>query len=426
MSFLLRSFVQTYRDAFEGLPRAVWLVGTVTFINRAGTMVMPFLSLYVVSWLHLPPAAAGWVLAAFGLGSVVGSFAGGKLSNRFGAQTMQLVTLVISGGGFLALSQLRSFGALVVGVFLVSAIGDAYRPAAMVAAVEAAPLAVKPRALALLRLAAHLGWSVGPAVGGLLAAWDYRLLFLGDGITCWLAALVLWRFAAPESVAPESAALRSAEPAAGDALAQGEPGSPPEVVAAAPALPTAGIWRDGPFLGLLLMAFLLAVVVFQFTGALPLYLHRDYQLSEGAIGLVFGLHSGLIVAFEMVFVHRLQNRQPMAVFGLGCLITCLSFSMLLLGSGFAWAVLVMALWAVGEMLSMPFCNFLVTLRAGDRPGEHLGVYTAAFSCALVVGPPLGLAVYERFGGVGLWLGVGALGPLLWLGSRLLEPHFRRA
>lgn len=53
----------------------------------------------------------------------------------------------------------------------------------------------------------------------------------------------------------------------------------------------------------------------------------------------------------------------------------------------------------------------------------MGAYTLAFSVALVLGPALGTAVYDRLGGTVLWLGTGGLGVVLWLGCHALAPRF---
>ncbi|MCH9650044.1 MAG: MFS transporter [Deltaproteobacteria bacterium] len=389
--------LRIYRDSLAGLPPRVWLLCGVFLINRAGTMVVPFLSLYMTVQLGFTIGEAGWVLGAFGLGSVVGSYLGGQLSQRIGAVTVQKLALVSVGAAFLVLTQLETLPTLMVGVFVVSLVGEGFRPAALAAVAEAAPKEVRTRSLGLVRLAASAGQAIGPALGGLLASLDYRWIFVGDTATCWLAAVLLVVFL-PDRESSEDRKARAAAR---------RPGS---------------VWDDTFFLWILASIFLFACIIFQFTGAFPLYLHEGYGLNEETIGLVLGFNALLVVIFEMPLVRWLEKRNHARLVGLGSFLTCLGFSLMPLGDSVAFALFTVAVWSFGMMLVLPFSNALVAECAGEgRSGEYMGVYTAAFSSALLLGPPLGLWIYGRFGPQTLWLLVGLLGPVLWLvGERLAK------
>lgn len=395
MSRRLPWVLRIYRDSLAGLPPRVWLLCGAFLINRAGTMVVPFLSLYMTVELGFSTGEAGWVLAAFGLGSVAGSYLGGLLCSRIGAVTVQKLALVFVGAAFLILTQLETLPTLMAGVFLVSLVGEGFRPAALAAVAEAAPREVRVRSLGLVRLAASAGQAIGPAIGGLLASLDYRWIFLGDAATCWLAAGLLAVFL-PDRESSEDRKTRVAARRVGS------------------------VWDDTFFLWLLASIFLFACIIFQFTGAFPLYLHDGYGLNEKTIGLLLGFNALLVVIFEMPLVCWLEKRNHARLVGLGSLLTCLGFSLMPLGSSVPFALFSVAVWSFGMMLVLPFSNALVADCAGEgRSGEYMGVYTAAFSSALLLGPPLGLWIYGRFGPEKLWLGVGLLGPVLWLvGERL--------
>ena len=108
----LRAVIAAYSAAYAGLPREIWLLAGALLVNRAGTMVLPFLSLYLTRDLELTAADAGLVIGCFGLGSMAGSFIGGWLSDRVDPVRVQQVSLIASGFGFLTFTQLESFAAL--------------------------------------------------------------------------------------------------------------------------------------------------------------------------------------------------------------------------------------------------------------------------------------------------------------------------
>lgn len=399
---MIRTVLRVYRDSFSGLPRPVWLLSAALVVNRAGTMVLPFMSLYLVRERGMSTAQAATILAAFGVGSLVGSYSGGRLSVRFGPIRVQEASLILSGIGFLAVERLRGFEALVVGFFLMSVVSEAFRPASATAVVELAPDDKRIRAVALLRLAANIGMAIGPAAGGLLAAVGYRWLFVGDALTCWAAAVLLFRFLHRYN-APQGEAAKKAR-------ADGMP--PP--------------WRDVPFVALMGITLLLAMVFFQVFATLPVYLNREYGLAEKDIGLLLGFNALLIVIFEMVLVRWLEKRDTASVVGLGSVLVCLGFAILPLGSAIWLALVSVSTWTVGEMLALPFSTGLVAQRSTGRgSGEYMGLYTSTYSIAFIAAPLLGFFVYETYGGEALWFGAGALAVPLWFGARWVGRRFRQ-
>ncbi len=404
-SVVIRAVAGFYADAFRGLPGDVWRLSFGLLLNRSGTMVLPFLSLYLVRELNYETAAAATVLFAFGLGSVVGSYAGGELSGRWaasrgGAFGVQIVSLILAGGGFLVVPRLRSFTAVTIAVFVAGALSDAYRPACMAAVIEASPAALRPRAMGLMRMAAHAGIAVGPAVGGLLAAIDYRWIFVGEAATCWLAAA--WLFMTLRGREIRRPEVRAAAASAGPSL-----------------------WADGPFLALLALILIAALVLFQLFNALPLYLMADYDFDERLVGLVFAFSAGLILIFEMVLIKLLEHRDPALLVGFGMFLMCAGFGLLPFGRGLAFVALVVTVWTLGEMVALPFSNVLVAQRAtAGRTGQAMGMYTAVFSVAAVLAPVIGLPVLDRYGGGVLWAAAGLLGIPLWIGMAMLARTMR--
>src|SRR3954468_1777746 len=88
-----------YKASYSGLSPASWWLSAVMLINRSGTMVVPFMTLYLTQSLHYSVSQAGLVFGIFGMGAICGGFIGGRLADKFGFYAVQLVTL--SGGGVL-------------------------------------------------------------------------------------------------------------------------------------------------------------------------------------------------------------------------------------------------------------------------------------------------------------------------------------
>jgi predicted MFS family arabinose efflux permease len=398
---VLRTVVAAYRGAFSGVSRPVWLLALATLVNRSGTMVLPFLALFLTERRGFTPAQAGQILALYGAGALGASYLGGWLCDHADAKRVMGVTLAATGLGFLVLGHLESRAAIAVTVFLLSLAGETFRPANAAAIAAAADPAKRAKSFALNRLAVNVGMTLGPAVGGWLALYDYGWLFVADGATCLLAAGLLWRFIQGEK-------------------GEGSPATAADGLGASAGAADRSPWRDGPFLVLLLLLFVLATVTFQTVSTYPLTLHRLYHLSEAGVGMILATNTFVIVLFEMVLVHSLAGRNELELVGVGSFLFCLGFGLMPLGSSVAFLVFTVLVWSLGEMLAFPAMAGAVAGRAGEsNRGRYMGLFHFAFAAAFVAAPLAGTWVFQRFGSRPLWFGCGLTGLPLWLGCHLL-------
>jgi predicted MFS family arabinose efflux permease len=400
---LIRPFqrlIAAYVDAFRGLPRAVWWLSLALLVNRAGTMVLPFLSLYLTQQIGLGVSEAGKLVALFGLGSVAGSAIGGWISDRVDPMRIQRWTLVLTAALMLALIGVESVRWLGTLFFLVGLVGDAFRPAMMVAATRAAPPELRTRSFALIRLAANAGMAIGPATGGWLASYNYDLLFIVDAVTCVGAAVVLL-FTLGTMPRPEGADAPDSFRASLSPL------------------------RDVPFLVFMVAIFAVAISFFQVFTVLPLHLRDSYGLAESGVGSILALNAGLIVLVEMVLLRRLEKVDPLRIAAIGGLLIGGGLAMLPLGPPLAFAIAATVVWSFGEMLLLPISTVIVSNRGGHQnTGGYMGVYMVTFGAAFVVAPWAGTWVYENLGPVPLWSATGVIGVLVAAAYEGLRPWLK--
>src|SRR5829696_8034187 len=124
---MFQASVRLYKNAYSGLPPAVWWLALVMFINRCGTMVIPFLTVYLTSKGY-SLAQAGYVMAAFGMGAILGGYLGGRLTDAFGHFPVQVSSLLLNGLLFIVLGNMQTFWQITVCIFILSSLGEAFRP----------------------------------------------------------------------------------------------------------------------------------------------------------------------------------------------------------------------------------------------------------------------------------------------------------
>ncbi len=367
---MFTSIFRSYREAFRGLPREVWYLAFVMLINRSGSMVLAFLTLYVNKELGYSEQLAGMVIAIFGVGSILGSLLGGWFTERVGAIRLQAIAFVLNAVGFVVLYQITDYLAFAVTLFLMSAAGEAFRPANAAAIAEYSPPELHRRAFALNRLAINLGFTVGPPIGGLLATYGYGWLFWIDAITCLLAAVALLGFF------------------------RGRHKPVKALVSDEKILATRSPWADLRFLWFLLLMLLTFSVFFQLLSTYPLYLTDEYQLEKWQIGVLMGLNTLGVVLCEMILVHAIRHWTPLRVIAWGSFFMCQGMAVLIFGNGFWFAAAAVLVWTLGEMLAMPQAMAFVAKYAGpSNQARFMGAYMTCVSASFVIGSAIGAWCY---------------------------------
>ena len=400
---MLNTTINLYKNAYAGLSRKMWLLSLVMLINRSGTMVLAFMTLYC-HHIGYTMQQGGWVVAIYGIGSLSGAFAGGKISDRFGFYYTQFLSLLCGGILFIVLGQMQSYAAICICTFFLSMVNEAFRPANATAIAYYSSPQNRTQSFSLVRLAINLGWGIGSGLGGLLASINYHLLFWVDGCTNILAAFLLLAILPKITLAQQKQLQESKQKKSGI------------VGAASP-------YNDKPFLVFLGLQVLFATCFFQLFTTVPLYFKENLQLNEFLIGVVMGMNGFLIALVEMVIVFKLEGRKPyLILMSYGTLIMAFSFLLLNIpfAHGFIIALVFMFFITVSEMMAMPFMNSYYIGRSteGNR-GQYAALYTMAWSLAQVIGSSSGTQVVQATGFFNLWCVVAAISFIGAAGYRYL-------
>jgi predicted MFS family arabinose efflux permease len=389
---MLKTALRRYVNNFKGFTREVWILALITFINRAGTMVLPFLSKYLKENLNFTYGQVGWVMVSFGLGSMLGAWLGGKLSDKIGFYKVMLFSLFTSGILFILLQYITTFWGLCTAIFVIMTISDMFRPAMYVSLSVYSKPENRVRALSLVRLAVNLGFTAGPTLGGLIIlGMGYSGLFWADGSTC-IIAILLFVILVKEKKKIDN-------------------------VKKTTLLDPKSVYKDKPFWVLLLISFITAMVFFQLFSTLPLYHHEKFGLSEFQTGLIISINGLLVFLFDMPIVSILERKKVSKIKNIlwGSLFMALGYYVLLFDSWVGILIISIILLTFGEIFSFPFSNAIALNRAPKGlEGQYMGLYTMSFSLAHILSTKGGLEIISRFGYQTNWILMGSLGMLALL------------
>lgn len=396
---MLNRFLQHYKSSLSGISREVWLLAISSFINRCGAMVIPFLTIYLTTQLGFTAEETGFIMACFGAGSVLGSFTGGKMTDRLGYFPTMLLSFFLAGAMFIILKDIRGFYPMAATIFLLSFVADIYRPAMYTSVGLFSNKENQTRSISLIRLAVNLGYAAGPAIGGIIAAnIGYSPLFIIDGLTCILCGFFVWATIPPTVT------------------------STPEV-ATAPETMGNDVFKDTPYLIFLLINAIMGTVFMQLIFTAPVFFKSVLLYSEQAVGFFLAFNCVIVAITEMPLVHYFEHKKTLlhwVVFG--AVLVGLSYVFLMTTtSTLLLPVLFMVFISIGEVFMFPFSNSYALSRSNDRNrGAYMGYYTMTFSVSLIVAPLLGFQIIENFGYNTLWMTLLAMTAVSVIGLRLID------
>lgn len=374
---MLSAATSLYKNAFTGLTKNTWLLSAVLLVNRSGTMVIPFMTIYCTQQLHFTLPQAGTVMALFGAGAILGAYIGGNSTDKFGFYIQQLVSLLLGGAMFITVGFLKTYESLCIGTFILSVCNESFRPANAAAVAFYSTGDNTTRSFSLNRLAINLGWAVGGTLGGFLASVNYHLLFWVDGATNILAALLLLKLL-PFGKAPVKHEQKIKRQKA---------------------------YSDLYYVMFIIITFFFASCFFQMFTMQPVFFKTQWKFNEVFIGILMALNGLIIVFAEMILVYKLERKKLHTFFiRIGFIVAAISFACLnLLPPGIAAAVFCITLITIGEMFSMPFMNsFWIERSSSYNRGQYAALYAIAWSIAQIAAPLYGSNVAANAGFRTLW------------------------
>lgn len=376
-----------------GFPRPVKLLIAGTLVNKLGSFIVPYLTLVLLRDFRMAEAEAAWLLFAYGAGSVVSILAGGVLTDWLGRRRTLLLSLFGSGALAVAMALLSSPRAFAPLLVLFGFIADLYRPAASAMIGDLLPSRERATGFAGLRMAVNVGWASGAALGGLLADLDWRLLFLGDGITTLAYGLIVY-LAIPESRSASASAVDEQQPL-------------PRPGAAAAARDGANPFGDLVFLQAAFASLLFTLVFCSDLVVLPLTVTQSAGYPAVVFGLLVAANGVVVALFEMGLVASLGRLRRLRVAALGYFLLALGYGMTGLVMHWAWFLLAVLVATLGEILAMPQQMAFVADWAPPRArGRYLSLYQATWSVAFAVNPALTLPLHAALGERAFWALLG--------------------
>lgn len=363
----------------RSLPRVVRVLIFGTLVNRLGSFIFPFLSLVLSREFGLPTVQVAGLVMAYGVGSLVSIMLGGVLTDTLGRRRTMLVSLFGSGSVAVVLGLAPSVKVFIPLLVCLAFLTDLYRPASSALISDSLPSSERGLGYAALRMAMNLGFFVGMGVGGVLVDWNWRVMFVADGLTTLACGAVIFRYVTETRPQPLSAEISAL---------------PMTPVRSGPTNP----WRDRTFLLLCLSTLLFAVTVFADFTVLPLTVIRTAGYPAWVFGLITGLNGLLIAVFEVSATAALRGFRRLRLAAVGALVAGVGFAVTGLVMHWVCFVIAVTLWTAGEILMAPQqMSFAADWSPPVARGRYLAMINATWSLGAAISPALLLPLHAYLG-----------------------------
>ncbi len=367
----------------KDLPRNMWIIFFATLINRTGTMVLPFLAVYLTIRRGESADQAGLVIAFYGLGALLTSPLVGKLSDRIGAKLLMQISLISSGFILFIYSFISSYYLIICLTFTWSIISEAFRPANLSLISEVVPSKQRRPAFSLNRLAINLGMSIGPVAAGFLMLINFSIIFYVDGLTSILAGLFLiyapWLSGENISTAEQGGDIPNNK----------------ELIFAL---------KDRNMIYFLIALLPVVMVYFQHLAAMPLFLVKDLNFQTSTLGILFAINTLLVILVEVPLNNFLIKWNDKILLIIGSILAAIGFGLMTFAKDTIFIALTIVIWTFGEMILFPASsNHISNIAPVEKRGEYMGFFQMNFSLAFTLGPWLGTVVFHNFGSQILWI-----------------------
>ncbi|MFG2653237.1 MDR family MFS transporter [Streptomyces sp. NPDC048436] len=380
------------RESVSGLPREFWWLWTSTLVNRLGAFVATFMALYLTLDRGYSATYAGLVAALHGLGGVVSSLGAGVMTDRLGRRPTLLIAQTSTALTVALLGFMKDPLAIAAVAFLVGMASNASRPAVQAMMADIVRPEDRVRAFSLNYWAINLGFAISSAGAGFIAEFSYLAGFLIEAAMTLVCAVVVF------AKLPESRPVRTAL----------EKASEPDV-----GLRT--VLRDGRFMGVVGLSFLIALIFQQGSVGLPVAM-GEAGFTAADYGMAIAVNGVLIVALQIPVTRFIEHRDPQRLLIISALLAGYGFGLTAFAGSIGVFALTVCVWTLAEIVNAPTqTGLVVRLSPIHGRGRYQGMYTLSWAVAALVAPLMSGFVIDRFGAQWLWGTCAVIGTFAALG-----------
>lgn len=395
-----------------GLPLMFWGLWVALLILWMGRFVTSFLSMYLVSDMHVSAGMAGTIVSMYGFGGIFGCLYGGALSDRFGRPAMIVIGNLGSAAMLVLLAFIGNPWIMAIALLVYGAISSMPTPAVAAYVSDVVPFRKQKRAYSLQTWAANFGFAIGPIIANQLVKISYALMFYAEAAVLVFATILMIVFfkevglgKRPRGEVAPARASQAAESAAGNAVEHavkqtGESQRPQRF----------SVWRsyrracaDGALMSMVVLMFLYTLAYYQIVSGLPISM-TQIGLGTDEYSSLLTINGGLLCLLQIPAIGLFQRMSNTRVLVLGMSITAVGYAFQIGANSWVTFAIATVLWTLGELGTFPIAATTVAnIAPKDVRGTYQGLYNLVWSLSNAFSPLVGGWILNAFGSRVLWI-----------------------
>ena len=395
-----------------GLPLMFLGLWVTLLILWMGRFVTSFLSMYLVSDMHVSAGVAGTIVSMYGFGGIFGCLYGGALSDRFGRPAMIVIGNLGSAAMLVLLAFIGNPWIMAIALLVYGAISSMPTPAVAAYVSDVVPFRKQKRAYSLQTWAANFGFAIGPIIANQLVKISYALMFYAEAAVLVFATILMIVFfkevglgKRPRGEVAPARASQSAESAAGNAVEHavkqtGESQRPQRF----------SVWRsyrracaDGALMSMVVLMFLYTLAYYQIVSGLPISM-TQIGLGTDEYSSLLTINGGLLCLLQIPAIGLFQRMSNTRVLVLGMSITAVGYAFQIGANSWVAFAIATVLWTLGELGTFPIAATTVAnIAPKDVRGTYQGLYNLVWSLSNAFSPLVGGWILNAFGSRVLWI-----------------------
>ena len=389
---------------FYEYPRQFWLLLGASFIDGlGGALLFPFFTLYVTAHFDVGMTTVGIIFGLFSISAIFGSTIGGALSDRFGRKRMIIFGLVSSALITLLMGFAHDIRIFFVAAVLVGLFANMGDPARQAMVADLLPPEQRADGYGLMRIIMNLAMTIGPAIGGFMAARSYLTLFITDAVASTITAFIVFLFIKESmpAAAEDEGSERFLETFSGYAVAL----------------------RDKVFMVFIAASILVTIVYMQMNTTLSVYLRDVHHVPTQYYGYLISMNALLVVLFQFFITRKTRRFRPLHVIAAGAFLYGIGFGMFGVVNSYAFFILAILIITLAEMLIVPVSQAVVALLAPEAMrGRYMAVFGFSWAIPAAIGPLLAGVIMDYWNPNWVWYAafisaMFAMITFLWLSTR---------
>ena len=399
---------QEAASLYREYPKTFWTLTLVTFIDRlGGALLFPFFALYITNRFKVGMTQVGILFAVFSFSSFAGIFLGGALTDRLGRRSMLIFSLISTSISSVLMGLVDSFQMFILLALIVGIFNEAGGPAHQAMVADLLPEEKRAEGYGIIRVAFNLSVTIGPAIGGFLAARSYLSLFIADAVISLITAVLVYLYLPETKPAPHA----DAKPESMGGTFRGY----------------FLVFKDRVFMLFVGACMLMVFVYMNMNTTLGVYLRDTHQVPESGYGFILSLNALMVVLFQFWTTRRIEKYPPMLMMALGTALYAVGFAMYGFVSLYVLFLLAMVIITIGEMIVSPVAQALVArLAPEDMRGRYMAVSGFSWGIPFALGPYLAGQIMDNADQRLLWYAAGIIGVMAVSGFLMLHRLTRAA